>query len=175
VINLFCFQVKRKIALYIDGEIKNKEKENFLKHINSCNKCSYELKLLQETVKELNKLKNYKTPNYIWENIKKSITKNESILSAKAQAGKIKDNLRKKVFVFAFCFLVFFIILTGFSIKFIKQSEDEAKKLTYFLVENITFLESKYYKDEINIGTRYELLLNDEHKEDEIDRFLKNY
>lgn len=72
------------ITDYIDGEMNAKMRKDILNHLATCNKCKqFEENLKQKAITPFKAADRQHPPDYIWENVKNRITKDEQTISEK--------------------------------------------------------------------------------------------
>ncbi|MGB3340442.1 MAG: zf-HC2 domain-containing protein [bacterium] len=68
-----CSQVQKRISAYLDGEIRDNERQLIEEHIKTCTQCSKELTALTELGTTLDTLKGIQVPTYFRAHVKQRI------------------------------------------------------------------------------------------------------
>lgn len=74
-----CEQYSQMISLFIDNELTQKEREDFLNHISTCSNCKSELEKIQYIVGEINNVPTVDIPNNLHNEIMDKVRKEKRI------------------------------------------------------------------------------------------------
>ena len=96
--------VRENIIRYIDGDLTESEKRDYVTHLESCESCSASYKKIENVLKD-GYIKEH-APNYLWERV------NESI--ANSQPNAINNNLFGFKYKLSYVIVLAFIVLSTF-------------------------------------------------------------
>ena len=85
-----CYKFESKISLYIDGELKQVDRNHFIRHKNTCKLCMEKFTDIQKMLGEMKKIPVIKTSQQFFYNLDRKI---QSI-------DKEKSSLLQKIFTF---------------------------------------------------------------------------
>lgn len=165
---MFCFQVKKKISLFIDGEVNDVEKNKIIEHLNKCQECNYLYSSLKNTTEKIRNLEKFTVPPYLFSQIESKILneKIEAPLSALNKIIKFPYLLPSLTTVS----IILIIFISSFNF-FNKKRTEKEEKIANFVIESFSDYD-KFY-NAINIDTIYDFILDNDYENDEIYKFLE--
>lgn len=129
---MFCKEIQDKILRFIDNDIKDKELEDFLKHINECQSCKEELEIyysLLNGCKQLNS--DLEVPDDFHESLMDKIRTSEKTIKKQKQRVAIKRYVGAVAAVFAFV-----VAIQGFTLLGDVKKKDKSLNMTRISTDN---------------------------------------
>lgn len=164
---MFCFQVKKKVSLFIDDELNDVEKNKIIEHLNKCERCEKVYLSLKNTVNKIKNLERFTVPPYLFSRIESQILNEKTDAPAPAISKFIKTPYLLPSLVTVSIILIIFISSFNF---FNKKRIEKEEKTANFIIESFSY--NKFYSS-INIYTIYDFILDNDYGNDEIYKFLE--
>ncbi len=164
---MFCFQVKRKISLFLDDELDDREKNKIIEHLNKCQKCNCLYSSLKNTKDMIKHLEKFTVPPYLFSQIESQIL-DEKIEVPLSALNKIIPfpYLLPSLATVSVILIIFISSFNFFNRKRIEKEE----KIANFIGESFSY--DKFYSS-INVDTIYDFVLDNDYENDEIYKFLE--